>query len=404
VVSGTENATDFNQFLLPDYTRRKEFETVSKQTKTTLSTVLSHKFNAKHYIRTGAYVNFLNFDFTQGSYQLAEEQFRQELDQTGQTQTVDGFFQWQYRPTSRVTFNLGAHGLAMLLNNRVSLEPRASLRYAHNPKHAFSIGYGLHGQIPTLGVYFVKDVEGQLLNPDLDIQKSHHLVFSYDYSPVKNLRLKSELYYQRLFNIGVERDKTSSFSLLNEIDGIAFRELNNSGLGRNYGLEFTAEQFLTRGLYFLASVSLYRSEYRGSDEEWRSSRFDGKFATSFTAGKEWDWSRKGKNRSFGVNIKLLGTGGQKATPIDLTASIARGETVYIDDQAFTNQQPAYFRLDTGFRLKRNYKHLTTTVSLDIQNTTNRANYGGEFYNPFTQKVESWSQGPLIPVLAYRLEF
>lgn len=404
VFSGTENGLEANEYLLPSYALRRNFETSSRQTKGTLSTVLNHKFNAKHHLRAGVYANLLGYNLRQFSFDEEDDRLEEQLKQTGTSQTIQSFAQWQYRPTDRVTFNVGVHSLSMLLNDKVSIEPRAALKYTPDPSQSFSIGYGLHSQVMPLGVYFVKNELGQLLNPDLDLSKAHHLVMAYDFFPGKKLHFKSEVYYQRLFNVPVEKGASSSFSMLNEQGGIVFKSLDNTGLGRNYGLELTGEQFLHRGLYWMMSMSLYRSEYRGSDLEWRSTRYDGRYAGTFTAGKEWAWDRKGKDRSFGLNIKLVSTGGQMDTPIDLEASKAKGETVYIDSQAFTDRLPAYFRLDVGLRLKRNYRRMTTTLSLDLQNASNRQNIGGRFYDTETEAVKSWYQAPLIPILAYRLEF
>ncbi len=404
VFSGTENGLEANEYLLPNYAIRRNFETSSRQTKGTLSTVLNHKINAKHHLRAGVYANLLGYNLRQFSFDVENNRLEEQLKQTGTSETVQAFAQWQYRPTDRVTFNVGVHSLAMLLNNKVSIEPRAALRYAPDARQSFSLGYGLHSQVMPLGVYFVKDEANKRLNPDLDLSKAHHVVLAYDFFPSKKLHFKSELYYQQLFNVPVEKGESSSFSMLNERDGIVFRSLGNSGLGRNYGLELTGEQFLSRGLYWMTTLSLYRSEYRGSDLVWRNTRFDNRYAGTITAGKEWAWNRRQKNRSFGLNLKLITTGGQLDTPIDLEASKAQEKTVYIEEKAFTERLPAYFRLDVGVRLKRNYRHLTTTLSLDFQNATNRRNLGGKFFNTDTGSIETFYQAPLIPILAYRLEF
>lgn len=404
VFSGTENGLDAKEYLLPDYALRLNLATLFSQTKVTLSTVLNHKFSAKHHLRTGLYVNQLGFNLRQSEFDTERDRFAEILNQSGNSQTVQAFAQWQYRPTDRVTFNMGLHSVAMLLNEKVSLEPRAALKYAHDPKQSFSIGYGLHSQVMPLGVYFLKNENNQLVNQNLDLSKAHHVVLAYDFFPRKNLHFKSEAYYQHLFNIPVDKDMASSFSMLNVFGGLEYHSLENTGLGRNYGLEFTGEQFLTRGLYWLVSASLFRSEYQGSDKQWRNARFDSRYALSCTGGKEWDWNRRGKNRTVGVNLKLISVGGQRDTPIDVEASKAQARTVYVDDQAFSQTLADYFRLDVGIRLKRNYRNLTTTVSLDIQNASNRQNIGGTFFNTETNAIETWYQAPLIPVLAYRLEF
>jgi hypothetical protein len=404
VVSGTNNGFELNRYLLPDYNLRRDFETKAVQTKTTISSVLSHKFNARHYLRTGVYVNWLEYNFKQLRFEEEDNALVEQLNQKGTTQTFNGFAQWQYRPTDRLTFNMGVHTLALVLHNKVSVEPRAALRYAANAQHAFSVGYGLHSQVLPLGVYFVKNDAGKPLNPDLGLNKAQHFVLSHDYMLRKNLHLKTELYYQHLFDVPVEKGVSNSFSILNERDGIVYRQLEQTGTGRNYGLEFTGEQFLTRGLYWLMSASLFRSEYRGSDKIWRNTRYDTRYAATFTGGKEWNWNKRGKNRTFGVNVKLIASGGQKATPIDLQASKEKGEAVYVEQEAFRVALPGYFRLDTGVRLKRNYRHLTTTLSLDLQNTTNRQNVGERYFEAESGTIKTWYQSPLIPVLAYRLEF
>jgi hypothetical protein len=404
VWSGTENGLDAEEYLLPDYRLRLNFNSRTQQTRGTISTVLSHKFNARHYLRSGVYVNLLDFKLQQSQYDVESERLQEQLKHKGKTETIQAFSQWQYRPTDRLTFNLGVHTLAMLLNNKVSLEPRAAIRYAHSAKQSFSLGYGLHAQVAPIGTYFVKNEQGEWLNPELDMSKAQHFVLGYDFFPRKKWHFKSELYYQHLYNVPVDKKEANSYSLLNQFDGIVWRNLENTGLGRNYGLELTGEQFLHQGLYWMSTLSLFRSEYRGSDQVWRNTRYDSRYAATITAGKEWGWNRRGKNRTFGLNFKMISTGGHRDTPIDLAASERKGETVYFEDQAFELVMPAYFRADIGVRLKRNYRRLTTTLSLDIQNVSNRQNIGGRFYNAQTKAVETWYQAPLIPVLAYRLDF
>ncbi len=402
--SKTENTTLADQFVLPNYARRREYESSAGQQKITVSTVLSHKFSARHYLRTGVYVHFLGYDFSQSDRDEDENRLVEQLRQRGNTESVQAFAQWQYRPTERVTFNAGLHSLALLLNKTASIEPRTGLKYAFSDRQSISIGYGLHGQLQPLGVYFLKDENGKLINPDLEMTKSQHFVLAYDQMLRKNLRLKTEVYHQKLFNAPVNRGEKTSFSMLNQYSDTPFEVLENTGRGRNFGLELTLEQFLSRGFYFLASSSIFKSEYRGSDKIWRNTLFDSGYASTLTAGKEWDWAKKGRDRSFGLNMKLVSVGGHWQTPIDLAASIAEGGEVLDEKRAFSEKLPDYFRLDVGVKLKRNYRRLTSTVSLDIQNVTNRKNIGGKYYDAENFEVKYWEQAPLLPILAYKLEF
>ncbi|MBA2423601.1 MAG: hypothetical protein H0V61_10325 [Chitinophagales bacterium] len=47
--------------------------------------------------------------------------------------------------------------------------------------------------------------------------------------------------------------------------------------------------------------------------------------------------------------------GLRTTPIDLDASIAEGTTIFDESQTFSQQNPAYFRIDAGMSLKLNCK-------------------------------------------------
>ncbi len=173
---------------------------------------------------------------------------------------------------------------------------------------------------------------------------------------------------------------------------------------KNYGLELTYERFLHKNLYYLVSGSLYESYYQASNKEWYNTQFNTNYALSVTLGKEWAFQKNGKDRVFGLNIKSISVGGFRYTPIDLDASIASGETVVKQNQAFESQSPGYYRLDIKFSLKRNYSKLTSTLALDIQNCTNRQNVGGQYFSQSTGEIKYWYQSPLIPILSYKLEF
>jgi outer membrane receptor protein involved in Fe transport len=134
---------------------------------------------------------------------------------------------------------------------------------------------------------------------------------------------------------------------------------------------------------------------------WRNTRFNGKHAISFTAGKEFN--RK-KNRVLGLNIRTIYTGGFWTTPIDEAKSIETGETQYIESLAYTEQLPDYFRTDFRISLKRNRPHSTTILSLDIQNVTNRKNLGGQYFDAKSGEIKKWYMLPLLPILSYKIEF
>lgn len=404
--SGTQNGGQTDRFK-DDYTLRREYDNDHQQTKVTVSSTLNHKFNARHFLRTGAYVNFQGFNFSQHAWDDEQGRLEEQLKNKGTATSINTFAQWQYRATEKLTLNAGAHAFFFLLNNTYSIEPRAALKYAFTERQSLSFGYGMHSQMQPLGLYFTKVENGDEItmpNQNLGLTKAQHFVLSYDQSLPGNWRLKPEVYFQALSNVPVNSDVQDAFSALNVVDGFVDKSLTNKGKGRNYGFELTAEKFLTRGFYFLLSSAVFQSEYQGSDGVWRNTRFNAGFVNSLVAGKEWDWNRGRKNRTFGLNMKMTAMGGLREAPIDLAASIEKGETVYDETHAFEDRMPDYFRLDMGVRLKRNYAHLTTTLALDVQNATNRQNIFGRYFDEKAAAVKYYYQAPLIPVLSYKLEF
>ncbi len=407
VFSGTQNK-NITDKLLKDYsTFQNEGEEVYNQSKITLNSVYTKKVNARNNFRTGFIINQLNYGITKRD-RADTNILITRLNEKGSTQTVQTFFQWNTKLNERLTTNIGLHYFQLILNNTWSLEPRASLKYELTPKHNVTAGYGLHSQLQPIGVYFAKQnlTDGTTIQPNknLELSKAHHFVIGYDWNITSFSHIKTEVYYQHLFNVPISKDKTSTYSILNSMDGYNTESLTNNGLGRNYGLELTYERFLHKNLYYLVSASLYDSKYKAANGNWYNTRFNTNQAVSVTIGKEWTLSEKRKNRVIGFNVKSVYMGGWRNTPIDLERSKQKGETVFNDDKTFTLKNPDYYRLDIRVSLKRNYKKLTSTVALDLQNATNRKNVGGQYYNANTQQIQYFYQAPLIPILSYKLEF
>lgn len=387
-----------------EYFNEDRYDEKFSNSKITFSSVLNSKLSARSSLRSGIYLNQLYYTLYQENYDEDLQRLVKNIDSDGSTQSIQAFSQWNYRATDRLTVNLGFHYLQLLLNNSKSLEPRASISYELDEKQRLSFGYGLHSQVQPLGTYFAeKEISGQITLPnhDLDLSKSHHFVLGYDRSLNPLLRLKIETYYQHLFQIPIKEGADQTYSIINQEWSFATDPLINKGYGKNYGVEMTLEQFTHNNLYFLLSTSLYNSQYKTQENVWRNTRFNGNLNVTFTGGKEFELK---KNRTLGINIRGIYGGGLRTTPILLDESIQKGETVLDDSKAFEEQNPAYFRTDLRFSLKRNKEKSTRTWALDIQNATNRKNIYGRYYEPMDSEIKTSYQAPLIPILSYRVEF
>ena len=406
-VSGTQNGED-DEKLESDYvTTSKAFAEQYLQSKIALSSVYTKKVTVLSSFRTGVILNQLNYNLSMKTMQDTTVLI-QKINSKDGSQTVQAFFQWNYKVTPSLTSNIGMHYMQFFLNNSNSIEPRASLKYEINPKHSLSFGYGLHSKLQVMGLYFIQvqsaNDQHVMPNKDLGLSKAHHFVLGYDWNFTEYTHVKTEFYYQYLYNIPISADKNSTYSVLNSLWDYPAEALVNKGFGKNYGCDLTFEHFLHNNLYYMLSASLFESKYKAPNDQWYNTRFNTNYSTVLTLGKDWTLSEKRKKRVIGFNLKSMYIGGFRYTPIDLSASLAAGETKYVDSKTFSGKNPDYWRLDIRVSLKRNYKKATGTVALDIQNTTNHKNVGGQYFDSQTGAIKYWYQAPLIPILSYRLEF
>ena len=401
------NTLSYNEhYIEDDYTISEEYRGKYNTRKWTVSSTLNHRFNNKHTLRIGAITNFIRFTYNRFSKENPNAPLEEMINTKGTTQLLQSFAQWQYKPSNDLTFNAGLHYIRLLYNNSSSLEPRASLKWDLSKKSSLAFGYGLHSQVQPLGVYFaqVEDGAGNIVNPnkDLGLTQSHHFVLSHQYRLGKNLRLKTELYYQHLFNVPVSVYDTSSFSVLNVENDYVTDPLVNKGKGKNYGIEISLEKYLDNNFYYTLSNSLYQSKYTAADGKERSTRFNGNYIVTFLAGK--DFLSANKLRTVGINVKTIYAGGYRTTPIDVQRSIGEGYTVFKEEQAYSLQNPAYFRTDLRVSIKWNRRKVTSTLSLDIQNLTNRLNFYNQRFDEKKGNVVNNYQTGLIPILNYKIEF
>lgn len=228
-------------------------------------------------------------------------------------------------------------------------------------------------------------------------------MLGYDVSLSRNLRLKTELYGQYIYKAAVEK-QPSSFSMLNAGADFGFPDktnLVNDGRGYNYGLEITLERFLNKGFYYLITVSVFESKYRGSDNLWRNTAYNSNFVTNILGGKEF---RLNKKSSFSIDTKLAFAGGQCYTPFDIDASIQNGYVIYKEQEAYSLRNDSYFRWDLKFSFTRNGKKSTQKWYVDFQNLTNHGNIYIWTLNPATGNIGSIGQTGFFPNINYMITF
>ena len=374
---------------------------------TRIATTLNVKLDSKNRLRTGVILSFDRFGLSSKSWRNEEQRIMTDVAERGDAVTVQAFASWKWRLNERWSMTSGVHVLHFGVDDATSVEPRLGIRFQQRPDQAFTFGAGLHSRTEALMTYYATDenAEGETVRPNtgLGLTKAAHLVLGYERMLTEDLRFTAEAYYQHLYDVPVENDPNSSFSLLNQGDWFSNKALVNEGLGRNYGIELALEKYFTHGWNLLATASFSDARYEAMDGVWRDSRFNMAVVANVLATKEWKVGRAGKDHVLTTGFRYSIMGGQYATPIDLPASIAAGEQVEGNDPWSVKGQ-AIHKLDVlvGYRIGR--PKVSHEFKLDVQNVLNASTTVYDYYEVRTESIKPVPQLALLPVFQYTLHF
>ncbi|HIP36107.1 MAG TPA: hypothetical protein EYG85_04575 [Crocinitomix sp.] len=380
---------------------------------------VNQKINKKHYLRYGINIDSYYFSMhdsirTNISDSLSPYNVRWNYDSPSLSYLIQPFIQWKYKVSKRMVFNAGLHSQMFTFSNSVSpIEPRLGLKYNVNGNSVIAAGVGLHSQTQPMYTYTYNkyDSLGNRIyhNKNMDFSKSIHSVLSYSLRLNKSMRFKSEVYYQYLYNIPVEITP-SAFSLVNTGSGFArfFPDsLQNTGTGENYGIEFTLEKFFDQSFFFMTTISLYESKYRGSDGVLRNTDFNGNYIVNGLAGKEFKLGKK-DNQILAFGVKVTYAGGRRYGFVDTVATNAQKEIVFLDEGFNSLKFKDYFRFDMKVNYTLNTKKITHEFGLDLVNVLNTVNYSGLTYYPNpdnpSQPYQFRRQLGFLPIFYYKIDF
>jgi hypothetical protein len=373
-----------------------------------INSFINHKFNAKHLVRAGVVFHNKGYNLNAKSLNYDTGTMDELIKSTGNTNLFESFVQWKYRLNDKIDINSGLHYTYQALNKDYSIEPRLGIRWDISEKHRVNLGAGLHSKVEPVSIYLAEKTlnDGSVIRPnkDLKITKAAHFVLGYNWNFARDFRLKTEVYYQHLYDVPVDpNDSTNTMSALNFSSGFTNDKLANKGTGRNYGVELTLEKFFSNNWYMLTTASLFESKYTMPDGVERNTLFNSKYIFNVVGGKEFEVGRN-KQNILGLNVRSMWRGGYRTTPLDLEESIAQNREVRDYSRAFETKVPDYFRIDAGISYRKNKPSWSWILSLDVQNVTSRLNVWEEYYSPETGKIEKYYMNGLIPILNYRIEF
>ena len=366
---------------------------------------LTHKFSPKDNLQVGVVYDHTMFDLF---YQETHDGTKQYtfVNQNGDFGLLQSYAQWKHRFSNVLTLTGGLHYQYLTVNGTNAVEPRVNFRYQLAKNQSVSIGYGLHQQAQNVYTYYIQTPTATgavYTNKNLDFTRSQHVVLGYDWNITEHLRVKAEGYYQSIDRVPIEKHP-SSFSSLNTGADFGLTNVDslvNKGTGNNYGVELTVERFLDKGYYFLLTTSLFNSVYKGSDNVERNTAFNTKYVFNILGGKEF---KVGKNRTFGVGLKLSTVGGRYFTPIDFAASQAAGYEIDLNNQAYSQKQSDYFRCDVKLSYRKEFRKSTMEFSIDLQNVSANKNLFSQSYDHLKNKITYEYQQGFFPVPTFRYSF
>ncbi|MFT5071960.1 MAG: hypothetical protein ACI8V8_001931 [Chitinophagales bacterium] len=399
----------------------ENFPIIEKRAQLDLKT--STKHSARHSYQTGINVTFI--DFSQ-SFKRQQDVFkfnskrgelvykRSEIDSSTadiQTVQIKAFFQHKYRINEALSFTAGMSFLHMNANKFFALEPRVGMEFFYGNQHSFTMGFGMHSRLESIGFYRtsstylsanstileepIYEESFGAVNQNVQATRSLHGVIGNSFHIAPDLTFKMEAYLQYLYNIPVEEFPTyaRAYAALNyqypSIFNYSFTQQAkyvNQGRGLNYGVDLSLEKSFSKKYYFLVNASYYQSKFRTPyspvifQKKWLNTRYNGNFILTLTGGKDFTIGKK-KNNMFSMNFRSIWAGNNRIDD-DITL------------EPFAKRLSNYFRIDTRFAYTRNKTKYSWTLSLDLQNMTNRIN---ESSNPAINSVG------MVPFLNYKVE-
>lgn len=272
----------------------------------------------------------------------------------------------------RADANSAKNGNGDLLDQ---LSPRVSLSYALTNKWNLSTSYGIYYRLPSYTQIAFTGTNASI-NPAQYI-RSEHWVAGVEFLLSVTTRFTVEAFFKNYDNYPVSiNDGISLANKGTEFGAIGNEPVVQNGKGRVWGIEFFAQQKLTKRFFGVFSYTYYKSEFTGANGQYVPSSWDNRHLLSTTIGYKM-------KRNWELGLKFRYQGAAPYTPYNLEQSrlnfITLGTGVFNYTAANSLRLPAFHAGDIRIDKKWNYRNTTLDLFLDITNfygskSTGVANY------------------------------
>ena len=249
-----------------------------------------------------------------------------------------------------------------------NFSPRASASYKLGKKSSLNANVGRFFQLPSYTVLGYTDSLGQFLNQDVDYIQCDHAVFGYEYNPSDYSKITLEGFYKQYDNYPFSvNDSVSLANLGGDFGVIGNEDVSSISQGKSYGLEFLAQQKLSKSIYGILSVTYYKSLFEDKNQELVPSSWDNRYILNLAAGKKF----KG---NIELGMKFRYSGGAPYTPFDLATTSAQDSLFsqgYLDYNNVNSLRLGDIHtLDVRVDKKWYFKSWSLNAYIDIQNIYN----------------------------------
>lgn len=384
--------------------------TLYQSTWTSLNTAFNIRLKPFIRLRTGllSTLQNLNYEVAQSGDILGTVINYRGLNHYSQA-FAQYYHEWTERLSSSVGFNIGYYSL----NERLFYSARLALRYQLSPKQNLSFSYA---HIPNINPLFAslqeyQDAQGQLrrLNQGLDFAKTRQFTLEYNYNPNHEWLIRFSAYAYLWRDIPISTDSSAPI-VLNDVMSVDLQSLtmrlpqmDNLGLGRQWGTELSIEKYFARSFYMLFTGSFFDVQYRNILGEWNNSAYNSRYIASLLLGKELIFNKE-KGHAFTFDARAFYTGGFYYTPFDEQASAAAAAHVPDYSRYMQARGENNLRFDCKLGVRINSKRVTHVFFIDAYNILNTFNTNAMRYDYLNERSYNWQNTGRLLFITYRARF
>ena len=258
---------------------------------------------------------------------------------------------------------------AEMKNPLEQLSPRLSGSLNVAPRVRLNFNVGTYYQLPPYTVLGYRSNQGELVNKTNGAKyiKADHFVLGIETAPTDYSKITLEGFYKIYDNYPfILSDSISLANLGGDFGVIGNEPVSPFSEGKTYGIEFLAQQKMSKTVYGILSVTLSRSMFTDKNNEFVPSAWDSREIINLTAGKKF------KN-NWEAGIKFRYQSASPYTPYDVEKSATKEiwdvtqQGVYDWDKLNTKRYEAVHGLDIRIDKRWYFNKWSLNAYVDIQN-------------------------------------